>query len=449
MNAADTSYHALQINTDLCFGCTHCMMKCPTAAIRITNGKAYIRNEWCVDCAECMRACPVNAISVAQDDFQQIFNYKHRVVLLPAIFTGQFSKQISEPTILEALKELGFTHVFQVEQLVPIVHEQMAKMLADIPEKPMISAFCPAIVRLIQVRFPSLLSQICTIKPPIDASALFIRQNLENQGIKSDDIGIFYVTPCAAKIAAVKSPVGNYESAVDGVINMDFLYNKVYQLVNHQQSHQPDVAHETSLTAQAMQWSLSHGEASQMTGRCLAIDEIHNVIEFLDRLETTNDIQNVDFLELRACDQSCAGGILTSANRFLTTERLRKRAINAPNKPLIFNANYKKEISFIKDNISFNLTPRPMPHLGENIGEAIKKMQLIQDTLGNLPGIDCGACGVPNCQALAEDIAHQQAQLSDCLFLQRKMEQSNELSINQSIDIIEKTWGKNRLNKKL
>ena len=31
-------------------------------------------------------------------------------------------------------------------------------------------------------------------------------------------------------------------------------------------------------------------------------------------------------LELRACDESCAGGVLTTQNRFLTVERLRKRA---------------------------------------------------------------------------------------------------------------------------
>jgi Fe-S-cluster-containing hydrogenase component 2 len=424
------------------------MIKCPTGAIRIAHGKASIRNEWCVDCAECMSACPVNAISVVQDDFQQIFDYQYRVVLLPAIFTGQFSKQISEPTILDALKELGFTHIFQVEQLVPLVHEQMTEMLAQFSEKPMISAFCPAIVRLIQVRFPSLASQICTIKPPIDASALFIRQQLENQGVASNNIGIFYITPCAAKIAAVKSPVGNYESAVNGVINMDFLYNKVYQFVNHKRSHQPDQIHETSLTAQAMQWSLSHGEASQMEGRCLAIDEIHNVIEFLERFETTNDIQNVDFLELRACDQSCAGGILTSANRFLTTDRLRKRATNAPYIPLIYRTNCKNEIDFVKQHIDFTtLTPRPLPPLGDNIGESIRKMQQIQNTLSELPGIDCGACGAPNCAALAEDIARNTAQAADCIFVQQTQSQKHESSINQQIVNIEKIWGKNRLNK--
>lgn len=444
MNSADKFYHAIAINTDICFGCTHCIMKCPTSAIRISNGKAFIRNEWCVDCGECLRACPVHAISVKQDDFQQIFDYQHRVILLPAIFIGQFSKQISELTIINAIKELGFTHVFQVEQLVPLVHEQMTRILTEISEKPLISAFCPAIVRLTQVRFPAMVSQICTIKPPIDASALFIRQQLQNQGIKPSDIGVFYITPCAAKIAAVKNPVGDYTSYVDGVINMDFLYNKVFQLVNHQRNGQADSLTETSLTAQSMQWSLTHGEASQMQGRCLAIDEIHNVIEFLERLETTNDIQNVDFLELRACDQSCAGGILTSANRFLTTDRIRKRAINAPTTPFIFKTNCEKELNSIKQNIDFKLIkPRILPPLGENISESIRKMQQIQETVASLPGIDCGACGAPNCMALAEDIARNWAQLSDCIFQQ----QTTETDHLQPITTSEKIWGRNRFTK--
>jgi hypothetical protein len=44
-------------------------------------------------------------------------------------------------------------------------------------------------------------------------------------------LGIFYVTPCAAKIAAVKSPVGEKRSPITGVINMDFLFSKVYRRI--------------------------------------------------------------------------------------------------------------------------------------------------------------------------------------------------------------------------
>ena len=76
-------YHALKIDNDRCVGCTHCMTKCPTGAIRIREGKASIRKGWCVDCGECLKACPTEAIYVEQDDFQKIFDYKARVVLVP------------------------------------------------------------------------------------------------------------------------------------------------------------------------------------------------------------------------------------------------------------------------------------------------------------------------------------------------------------------------------
>ena len=46
-------------------------------------------------------------------------------------------------------------------------------------------------------------------------------------------------------------------------------------------------------------WSLTNGEANHSEGRCLAIDEVHNVIEFLEKLEN-EEITDIDFLELRA-----------------------------------------------------------------------------------------------------------------------------------------------------
>ena len=43
---------------------------------------------------------------------------------------------------------------------------------------------------------------------------------------------IFYVTPCAAKIASLKGAEG-YSSTIKGVINMDTLYNKVYHILKN------------------------------------------------------------------------------------------------------------------------------------------------------------------------------------------------------------------------
>jgi Na+-translocating ferredoxin:NAD+ oxidoreductase RNF subunit RnfB len=441
-------YHALKVDEGLCYGCTHCMNGCPTGAIRIRNGVASIREDRCVDCGECMRACPVDAIYVEQDDFDKIFQYKYRVALVPAVLIGQFPSKVSEAEIFSVMRELGFTHVFQTEHTSGIISRTMIETARECEEKPVISPFCPAIVRLIQIKFPSLLDQVLKIKPPIDASAVYFRKRLEDEGIAPQDIGIFYVTPCAAKIAAVKSPVGEEKSPLDGVINMSFIYNKIYRLIKSRHSSSSVSPGEMLplLSPGAIKYSLTGGEASQMEGRCLAIDEIHNVIEFLEKLEN-DEMEGVDFLELRACDQSCAGGVLVGGNRFLTTERLNKRARRFQGVADI-PGDIKAYTHFMQQNLDVgSLEPRSMMALDDNMSEAMRKMQQVRHFMCFLPGIDCGACGAPNCQSLAEDIVRRESQLSACVFIQRMMEKHSKLSGEHALKIIEKIWGHKRLDK--
>ncbi|MCF6240110.1 MAG: 4Fe-4S binding protein [Bacteroidales bacterium] len=56
-------YHALKVDYDLCYGCIHCMLACPTKAIRIVNGKAHIFDNKCIDCGACAIACPFGIIT--------------------------------------------------------------------------------------------------------------------------------------------------------------------------------------------------------------------------------------------------------------------------------------------------------------------------------------------------------------------------------------------------
>lgn len=441
-------YHALKIDTDRCIGCTHCMKKCPTGAVRIRDGKANIHKDWCVDCGECLKSCPTEAIYVEQDDFQCIFDYACRVVLVPTVFIGQFSKYTTEKEIYSALYELGFTHVYQVEFTAEIIHREMVRQMENADEKPVISSFCPAIVRLIQVRFPSLVDNILLVKAPVNASATYYHKVLEEQGVPPEDIGIFYVTPCAAKIAALKS-AESYSSTIKGVINMDTLYNKVYHILrNRPKDVRPEGELPPALTKKEMRWSQTGGEAKHFTGRSLAIDEIHNVIDFLERMETTTEIRNVDFLELRACDRSCAGGVLAVANRFLAAERIMKRSMNRDKVPLIYADENLGALTYLKQHIAMR-PPEPNPKLlfQGPIDEVLKKMEQVRRLMCYLPGIDCGACGSPNCQSMAEDIVRHEAQFSDCVFMQRNMEKHGKLDQEHAFRLVEKTWGKDRLNK--
>jgi hypothetical protein len=64
---------------------------------------------------------------------------------------------------------------------------------------------------------------IMPLKPPVDLAAQWCLRNLSDAGIAREQAGLFYITPCAAKIAAIKSPVGEPGSVIDGVINMNSL----------------------------------------------------------------------------------------------------------------------------------------------------------------------------------------------------------------------------------
>ncbi len=442
-------YHALKVDEEQCIGCSHCMNVCPTEAIRIWNGKANIYENQCIDCGECYSACPVRAIKIEDDHFESIFDYKYRVALFPSVLIGQFPDKISTSQVYSVLLEIGFTHVFEVERAVEILNESIIEYQnKNTDELPVISSFCPAIVRLIQVKFPSLVDNILKLGTPSDIAARFIRKKLLDQGIPIEDIGIFYITPCAAKIAAIKSPVGEEKSVVNGAINLDTIYNLVLKKIKSGQSDLCATPGPTELFDFEVMWTLTRGEASRVSGKALAVDGIKNAVEFLELVEN-EEIGKLDYLECRACHQGCAGGILNPSNRFLTVERMKQRVkINRTQGsefvPSGINAYKEYLVSRLPLN---NIVPRSMMMLDSDMAIAMKKMMQAQKLETQLPGIDCGACGAPSCRALAEDIAKGNATMSHCTFVQKVMMKNGEINMETAFAIIDKIWGEKRAMK--
>jgi hypothetical protein len=263
---------------------------------------------------------------------------------------------------------------------------------------------------------------------------------MEEQGHTAKDVGIFYITPSAAKIASIKSPVGEESSPVDGVINMEYLYNKLRQLISGGEVQSMDVPDSNELNAKGVLWSLTRGESAHQEGRSLAIDGMRHVSEFLERLEESEET-NMDFLELRACDESCAGGVLISENRFLTVERLNRRARNAkvPGKVTWTDMGFDPELHSLE-----TIPSRSMLVLDPDRSSAMEKIRKLEELLKILPGIDCGACGSPTCRSLAEDIVQGRAQAVNCIFLQELYIQNKRLKLEEADEINGKIWGRDR-----
>lgn len=446
----DRNYtHSIQIDEFKCIGCSHCMRVCSTQAIRIVDGFARIQPERCVDCGECYRVCPQKAVYAKSDGFEAVRDDVHRIALIPAVFIGQFPSEYSATQIMEAVKKTGFDEVFEVEQAIDFLKEEYKTKFQPDRPRPYISSFCPAVVRLIQVQYPSLTEHILRIKAPHDLAAIYLRESNKEKGIRPENIFIYYVTPCAAKIVAARAPVGEKVSPIDATINMQEMYNKVAKILAVEKKSD---LHKTyaNMSPDSVNWSLSGTEKNYFAGRSLAIDGMDNVIEFLEKLESGH-ISDIDFLETRACDQGCAGGILCPVNRFLTVERLEQRQKKlqklvdekrGQTNSLMEYADYLHNVSSVEP-----VYPRDGLLLDEDMEKALVKLQRINKLLTYLPGFDCGACGSPSCQNLAEDIVKGRASISHCVFVQRVMEKNYKLSPDQAFTVIEKIWGKNRLNK--
>lgn len=443
-------HHALKFREDICIGCSHCMNVCPTEAIRVKGGKAKLIDNRCVDCGECYRVCPVGAIIVDQDELESIFHFTHRIALVPAIFSGQFPDNITRDEIFGSLYELGFTDIYEVEYSVDFLLDEYHQYIERTELKPLISTFCPAIVRLIQVKFPTLIPNLMLLKAPLDFTALHARKKLMDSGVNPNDVGVFYITPCAAKIVAIKSPLGEEKSTIDGAINMNYLYNKSLKCIKNGITSQNKGKYKP-LNKKSIVWSLTNGEASNVkTHRALAIDEISNVIEFLEKVEN-DEMKGVDFLELRACDESCAGGILCPSNRFLAAEKLHKRAMFCE-KNILSSDDQKSEIfsskEFLHENSSISpIEARSIMKLDDKIPEAMSKMKRMFEINRMLPQVDCGICGNPSCQSFAEDIVQNNANIKQCVFVQKILEQNEKLDITESVDIMRSIWGFKKLDR--
>ncbi|NCC66297.1 MAG: 4Fe-4S dicluster domain-containing protein, partial [Spirochaetia bacterium] len=244
-------HHTLTVISQQCKGCTHCMKRCPTGAIRIHGGKANIDAKLCIDCGQCMAVCSNKAIKVEQDSLTQLTQYTYTAAVIPASFFVQFAEHIPLTNILWALYEIGFTHLYLAETGVDILSELP---IEDRQTKlPVISNFCPAVQRLIQIKFPLLVGNLSIIRPPAQITAIFVKLELHDI---EDQLGIFYVTPCAAKLSQFKTEGSEEHTLFAGIINFDTLYNRVCTLLAKNTEQHPGYAFSfNSYTQKALLWS--------------------------------------------------------------------------------------------------------------------------------------------------------------------------------------------------
>ena len=392
--------HSVYLDEKKCSGCTACLKHCPTEAIRIRGGHASIDPDRCIDCGECIRVCPHNAKKAVCEKLSAMDKFKWKIALPAPSLYGQFDNLEDVDYVLDGLLKIGFDNVFEVSAAAELVSAYTRLYLkTEGVKKPAISSACPVVIRLIGLRFPSLTDNIIHMLPPMEIAAKLAREKAkrEHPELSDEEIGVCFISPCPAKVSYVKNGFAGYKSQVDTVVSINDIY---FQLIAKMQP-KADVKSLSNSGMIGIGWASTGGEATAIFNESyLAADGIENVIRVLDQVENGN-IPPLEFIELNACSGGCVGGVMTMQNPFIAKARLQTLRRYLP-----VSQNFlSKEESYIPESYIFNEIPtyHPISRISDSMAESMRMMADIQKLRDTLPGIDCGACGAPNCRAFAED----------------------------------------------
>ena len=412
METESKRYHSVRLDKSQCRGCTNCLKHCPTEAIRVRGGRAHIIDERCIDCGECIRICEYHAKVAVTDPLSELKKFKYTIALPAPSFYSQFKNLKSREPVLQALKAVGFTEVFEVARGADIATRAIRDRL-DNPAlpRPLISSACPTVVRLIQVRFPTLIPNIVDVRQPMEIAGMVAKDEFcKKHGCEPSEVGCFFITPCPAKMTAIHNPIGHKESAFAGAISMVELYGVIRPYIGKMRIEE-ELGEATAL---GVGWGTSSGEAAAVCpGNSLCVDGIQNVSRVLEEIEN-DKLDDLVYFEGNACMGGCVGGPLTFENNYVAKNSLRKlvdgMARQDPAEAV--SRSLMQRYPLFNDE---EIPPNTAMKLDENFAVAIQKMDRMNEILERLPGYDCGSCGSPTCRTFAEDIVRGYCGELDCI----------------------------------
>jgi iron only hydrogenase large subunit-like protein len=284
---------------------------------------------------------------------------------------------------------------------------------------PIISSACPVVVRLIQRLFPGLCNLILPIEPPRETSAKWLREEISRRdNIPKEDIGVFHITPCAARMVSINYPASLDRSYLDGAISIREVYNTMMMKLRKSQPLSMFQI-QSRISGIGIGWAAPGGELRSAKHHSVSVSSLYDTIEILKDVEA-GKLKNIKYLECLVCHDGCLGGPLTVENRFVAKSNILmllrmyhgKKGVNPSSVKKLYREGF-----FSFEN---KVKPKPFPPLDTDRTRALKKLKEKEKIIKTLPGIDCGVCGAPDCKTLADDIVRQEAKLKDCRFFRKK-----------------------------
>lgn len=367
--------HSIQVASGRCKRCLRCLQACPTRAMRVRAAGPQVLDYLCVDCTACIDACPSEALGVC-DAAGGVVDPSGATLLVPPAVLAQYGPRHDPRQVLEAMRELGFADVVVTHGAERSLMSAVLEHAGDVRGGNVIAPVCPAVLNLIQTRFASLIPNIAPFAAALEAAVgqlddrrLVVAVTCPSQRSLLAGLPVPPMVVLPAQLQAMLMPrlaAGPVQACGDGAAPA----------------------------------------AAEAQDKVLRVTGIRHVAEVLEQVEN-GLLDDVAVLELWACDEGCFGSPLLSEDAYVARRRYVEAAL--PGAP-----------SFRAQNRAETLPPRAGLRLDEEMTKAIVKFATIGRIVKDLPGYDCGMCGCPACEALAEDAVMGRAELSACPHLPPK-----------------------------
>jgi len=430
----DVNFHSFYIDQEKCDGKMRCLRVCPTEAIRVRRGKALILEDRCIDCGECIKVCPHKAIVPLTNSFTEFSQFEYTGAILSPVLYSQFNRDVTPTDIFNGLQAIGFDDVIDLTPSCESVSIAIQEYLDDNPKsRPIISSFCPTIVRLIQVKYPDLAGLLLPIDSPMEISARDWKLQISaDKGIKEEKIGAIYITPCPSKMSAIKHHPRKRLTFLDGAISIQDIYNPLLSVLSKSEQKNIESGKDVKYGV-GLAWAILGGQAKFLKAEnSVAVGGIHHVIQILDDIES-GKIKDIDYVECHACIEGCIGGSLTVDNPYVSRS-------NILHLLKIYGEEFSQDENKIKTlyrsgyfSLDEELDSYPIQPLDQDLAKSIRKMKKKEEIFQELPQLNCGLCGSPTCMTFAEDVIRGTALITDCMFKSFKQSRSQVRDFYESM----------------
>jgi iron only hydrogenase large subunit-like protein len=395
-----------------CQDCYKCVRNCPVKAIRVQEGCATVVPEMCVLCGQCVEVCPSSAKKVRDDlpHVRQLLTGKRRVfVSLAPSYVAEFPG-IRPAQMVRALTQLGFAGVSETALGAQQVSAHVARMLAEQPDRVLLSSACPTVVAYLQKHRPELMPMVSGLMSPLLAHCRMLRESYGN------DIGVVFIGPCISK----KTEADDHPELLDVALTFEDLQRWFEQdklniaalPAGDADRFVPESAQEGAV------YPVDGGMIAGIRANCAVndcsfmcfsgISAIHGALAGIDRLQVRSGL----FIELLACEGGCINGPKvnlrgqTAIKRFQILQNTSYPQAEIPRRPVIEIAR-----PLVAD------APHDPPFTDLQVREALKAVgkRSVDDEL------NCGGCGYDSCRGFGHALLAGRAERSMCVTYMRKL----------------------------